>query len=181
VEWSHRTEQTARSNNMNKLISYVSNWLAAGEKITFSVEDLVWSFKSFYPTPNGLSNDSPGTAGCLVLTNRRLILLEGNSSTAMPRWYSVTNIISLAERPPLWNKNWPYQAQLTLGDGRILILQTMQDNVEQRGKALSALVVEAMLSLGAHQLSENLLAKYAATSKEEDKKQHEDSVSFDNN
>ncbi|HEY3342549.1 MAG TPA: hypothetical protein VGK81_11045 [Anaerolineae bacterium] len=163
---------------MNRLISYVSNWLAEGEKITFSVEDLMWSLKSFYPIPNGLSNENPGTAGCLVLTNRRLILLEGNSSTATPRWYSVTNIISLAERPPMWNKNWPYQAQLILGDGKILVLETMKDNVEQRGKALSALVVEAMLSLGANRFPENLLARYAAAGNAE-KKQREDAVSVD--
>jgi hypothetical protein len=163
---------------MNKLIAYVSKWLAKDETITFSVEDIFWSFKSFYPIPTSLTNENPSTAGCVLLTNRRLILLEGNNSTATPRWYSVTNIISLSERPPLWNKNWPYQAQLVLGDGKILVLETMKDNVEQRGKALSALVVEALLSLGANQSTANLLAQCAAASKEE-KKQREEDVSVD--
>ena len=165
---------------MNKLIAYVSNWLAEGEKINFSVEDILWSFKSFYPIPTSLTNENPGTAGCVVLTNRRLILLEGNNASATPRWYSVTNIVSLSERPPLWNKNWPYQAQLVLGDGKILVLETMKDNVEQRGKALSALVVEAMLSLGANQFNANPLAQYAAANKEEKKQREEDvSVAID--
>ena len=165
---------------MNKLIAYVSKWLAKDETITFSVEDILWSFKSFYPVATSLTNENPGTAGCVVLTNRRLILLEGNNATATPRWYSVANIISLSERPPLWNKNWPYQAQLILGDGKILVLETMKDNVEQRGKALSALVVEAMLSLGANQFNANLLAQYAAANKEEKKQREEDvSVAID--
>jgi hypothetical protein len=165
---------------MNKLIAYASKWLAKDETITFSVEDILWSFKPFYPIPTSLTNENPGTAGCVILTNRRLILLEGNSSTATPRWYSVTNIISLSERPPLWNKNWPYQAQLVLGDGKILVLETMKDNVEQRGKALSALVVEAMLSPGANQSTANLLAQYAAANKEEKKQREEDvSVAID--
>lgn len=158
---------------MNKLIAYVSKWLAKDETITFSVEDIFWSFKSFYPISTSLTNENPGAAGCIVLTNRRLILLEGNNSTATPRWYSVTNIISLSERPPLWNKNWPYQAQLVLGDGKILVLETQKDNVEQRGKALSALVVEAMLSLGANPFATTLLAQYAA-SKEAEKKERRD-------
>ena len=165
---------------MNKLISYVSNWLVEGETITLSVEDILWSFKSFYPVATSLSNDNPSAAGSVVLTNRRLILLEGNNSTAVPRWYSVTAIASLAERPPLWNKNWPYQAQLALYDGRILVLETMKDNVEQRGKTLSALLAEALLRLGSVQFSVDLLAKYAAASKEE-KKQRDSTVSFDDN
>ena len=167
---------------MNKLIAYASKWLAKDETITFSVEDILWSFKSFYPIPTGLTNENPGTAGCIVLTNRRLILLEGNNSTATPRWYSIANIISLSERPPLWNKNWPYQAQLVLGDGKILVLETMKDNVEQRGKALSALVVEAMLSLGANQSTMSLLARYAVGKEEAKKEQREEVVDvIDNN
>jgi hypothetical protein len=165
---------------MNKLIAYVSKWLAKDETITFSVEDIFWSFKSFYPIPTSLTNENPGTTGCVILTNRRLIVLEGNNTIATPRWYSVTNIISLSERPPLWNKNWAYQAQLVLGDGKILVLETMKDNVEQRGKALSALVVEAMLSLGANQSTMSLLAQYAAANKEEKKQREEDvSVAID--
>jgi hypothetical protein len=162
---------------MNKLIAYVSNWLAKGEQITSSVEGILWSFKSFYPTPTGLTNESPNTPGCIVLTNRRLILLDGNASTTVPRWHSTASILSLSERPPLWNRNWPYQAQLTLGDGKILVLETPKDSAEQRVKALSALLVQALLSLGANQTT-HLLAQYAAANKEE-KKQREEATSVD--
>jgi hypothetical protein len=161
---------------MNKLIAYVGNWLAKDETITCSVEDIVWSLKSFYPIPTGMTNESPNGAGCVMLTNRRLILLEGNNATAAPRWYSVTHILSLSERPPLWNKNWPYQAQLILGDGKLLVLETPKDNAEQRGKSLSALVVQALLSLGAGQPSAGLLAMYTASNEGDKKARREEAM-----
>jgi len=163
---------------MNESIFFLQKWLSEGETITHVVEDIFWQLESCYPVFHQLPNHGkPSSYGSIVLTNRRLIIIDRNATkpTEPPIWYSVNGIASLSERPPRhYNKDWPYQASLALYSGVILVLETPKDLIDERGKILSTFLVNAFFQLNSGQQAGLLFREYAEQYEEEQRRKQDD-------
>lgn len=172
---------------MNESIMFVQNWLIEGEIITHHVDEILWYFKPCYPQNTILpSENTPAFVGCIALTNRRLIIIEQNKWFPIPEWYSVTGIASLSERPPKYKKDrkgfdYPYQALLTLYSGIILVLESPKDKVEERGRNISTLLVNALFRLNSGHQAGHIFSEYIEQYEEQRRRNNDYQPKRDNN
>ena len=122
-------------------------------------DDIFFDIKDWSSSQGIFGSNSAYTAGRLILTNSRLVLVKLYSNERLVSGrFSFTSIAGFSERPTndLIPK-YPYQAHLILFSGQILIIETPKDNIKKREQELSNFLLKAFLLFG-NPLNAHLMA-----------------------